>query len=271
MDSTSPRTPIDLDISVDWIWSHLQQTASELIAAEPMLTGVMRTRLLDHSSYHSALRFMIAAGLTCHEVDRPTLLQIVEVALDADERICEDSVADLVAFYTRDPACNSLLEPFLYYKGFRALQAYRVSHSLWRKDRRDMARMFQSLISDRYAMDLHPGARIAGGIFIDHGTGIVVGETSVIEENVSILHNVTLGGTGKAVGDRHPKIRRGVLIGAGAKILGNIVVGEGSKVAAGSVVLTDVPPHTTVAGVPAKVRGKPKTEAPSLDMDQELG
>jgi serine O-acetyltransferase len=180
------------------------------------------------------------------------------------------SLYDLDAVLARDPACESALVPFLYYKGFKALQGYRVAHALWLAGRVGVARFLQSRIADVFAMDIHPAARIGRGVFIDHGTGVVVGETTVVEDDVSILQSVTLGGTGKESGDRHPKIRRGVMIGAGAGVFGNIEIGEGSKVAAGSVVLAPVLPHTTVAGVPAKPVGKPLAEVPAFDMKQEL-
>ena len=163
-----------------------------------------------------------------------------------------------------------MLVPFLYYKGFKALQTHRVAHALWAEGRRQVARFLQSRVSDTYGVDINPGARIGKGVFIDHATGIVIGETAVVEDDVSMLHEVNLGGTGKATGDRHPKVRRGVMIGAGAKILGNIEVGEGSKIAAGSVVLKSVAPHTTVAGVPARPVGTPSSDVPAFDMRQDL-
>jgi serine O-acetyltransferase len=180
------------------------------------------------------------------------------------------SIDDLVVIRDRDPACRSILEPLLFYKGFKALQAYRVAHALWTGGRKDVARFIQSVVSDKFAIDIHPAAVIKGGVFIDHGTGIVIGETAVVERNVSMLHHVTLGGTGKDRGDRHPKIKAGVLIGAGATILGNITVGEGAKVAAGSVVVKNVDANVIVAGVPAKPIGVTSTATPSLDMDQQL-
>ena len=178
--------------------------------------------------------------------------------------------ADLSAVFDRDPACNSYLEPFLYFKGFQALQAYRVAHWLWSNGRRALALYVQSRTSEVYGVDIHPAARIGRGILIDHATSVVVGETAVIEDEVSLLHGVTLGGTGKETGDRHPKVRRGALIGANATILGNIEIGQCSRVGAGSVVLRDVPPNTTVAGVPAKVVGEAGCERPALAMDQRF-
>jgi serine O-acetyltransferase len=175
---------------------------------------------------------------------------------------------DLLAIRERDPAAASLLVPFLFFKGFQALQAWRVAHHLWNTQRKTMAFYLQSLIARAYSVDIHPAARIGKGIMFDHAHGIVIGETAVIEDKVSMLHNVTLGGTGKESGDRHPKIRSGVMVGAGATILGNIDIGEGARIAAGSVVLEDVPPHMTVAGVPAKIVGKAGCARPAEEMDQ---
>jgi serine O-acetyltransferase len=191
-------------------------------------------------------------------------------AFEQSEEIRDAIRKDIEAVTRRDPASRGISEPFLHYKGFHALESYRVSHWLWIQRREALACYMQNRISEVFSVDIHPAARIGKGIFIDHATGVVIGETSVVDDDVSLLHEVTLGGTGKTTGDRHPKIGRGVLIGAGAKILGNVKVGEGSKVAAGSVVLTDVPPHTTVAGVPAVVIGRPAVEQPSLEMDQGI-
>jgi serine O-acetyltransferase len=184
--------------------------------------------------------------------------------------IVHRAVRDLVAMFERDPACFSLLEPLLFFKGFLALSTYRVAHQLWQDGRRWLALYLQSVASEAFAVDIHPAARIGCGILLDHATSFVVGETAIIEDDVSILHEVTLGGTGKECGDRHPIIRSGVLLGAGAKILGRVEIGTGAKVGAGSVVLNDVPPHTTVAGVPAVVVGQPGEENPAIEMNQKL-
>jgi serine O-acetyltransferase len=199
----------------------------------------------------------------------PTMLirDVIEEALDEDDSILTAAEIDILATYNRDPACEDLSTPFLYFKGFHALEAHRIANWLWRQERRTLARFFQNQISVTLGVDIHPAARIGSGIMLDHATGIVVGETAVIEDDVSILHSVTLGGSGKDCGDRHPKIRRGVLLSAGCKVIGNIEVGEGAKVGAGSVVLQDVPPHVTVAGVPAKIVGRPSGDSPALDMD----
>ena len=170
----------------------------------------------------------------------------------------------------RDSACTELSVPFLYFKGFHALQTHRVTHWLWEQGRESLALFFQNRMSAEFGVDIHPAAQLGYGIMLDHATGLVIGETAVVGNNVSILQSVTLGGTGKDEGDRHPKICDGVLISAGATILGNICVGEGAKVGAGSVVLEAVPPHTTVAGVPAKIVGRPSTEQPAMEMDHDF-
>jgi serine O-acetyltransferase len=200
-----------------------------------------------------------------------TVREVFEEALSADPGIGVAMRADIKAYKDRDPACDKFTMPFLYFKGFHALQAQRVSHWLWQQQRQPLALYLQNQISQVFGVDIHPGARIGQGIMIDHATGVVVGETAVIGDDVSMLHAVTLGGSGCQGGDRHPKIGSGVLISAGAKILGGITVGDGAKVGAGSVVLESVPAHTTVAGVPAKVVGRPQCEAPALNMDHQLG
>src|SRR6218665_2017450 len=184
--------------------------------------------------------------------------------------ILSAAAADLVAVKERDPSNAEILTPFLYFKGFLALQGQRVAHWLWHHDRIHLARHLQSRISEVFGVDIHPAARIGKGIMLDHGSGLVIGETAIVEDDVSILQNVTLGGTGKETGDRHPKIRRGALIGAGAKILGNIEIGTGAKVGAGSVVVAPVAAHTSVAGVPARPVGKPHSELPGISMEQTI-
>ena len=200
-----------------------------------------------------------------------TVREVCLAAFEADPGIVAAAEADLQAVEERDPAIRSLLQPFLYFKGFQALQGWRVAHWLWLEGRETLALHFQSRISELFQVDIHPGAQMGSGLFLDHGTGIVIGETAVVGDNVSMLHSVTLGGTGKEEEDRHPKIADEVLIGAGAKVLGNIKVGCCSRIAAGSVVLADVPPATTVAGVPAKVVGTAGCDHPSVSMNQLLG
>jgi serine O-acetyltransferase len=198
------------------------------------------------------------------------LREVMEEAMAGDAGIGGAVRADLLAVRARDPACGGLTIPLLFFKGFHALQAYRIAHWLWREGREPLALYMQNIISQTFGVDIHPAARIGRGIMMDHASGVVIGETAVVEDDVSILQQVTLGGTGNEVGDRHPKVRAGVLIGAGSKILGNVEIGEGAKIGAGSVVLEDVPPHTTVAGVPAKVVGHPKVAKPALKMDHSL-
>ena len=198
------------------------------------------------------------------------LREICDEAYAADPNLAMAARADIVAVYERDPSCHRFLQPLLYFKGFQAVQAYRIAHRLWQQGRNDMAQMFQMRISEMFGVDIHPGAKMGQGIMIDHAHSIVIGETAVVGNNVSMLHAVTLGGTGKDDGDRHPKIADGVLIGAGAKVLGNITIGECSRIAAGSVVLHDVPAKKTVAGVPAKIVGESGCATPSVSMDHYI-
>jgi serine O-acetyltransferase len=252
------------------VWAELRRAAIEESEGEPVLSGHLYDLVIRHRGYPEALAYLIAASLGNHVFNVVAMSDLISDAIRRHPEIVTASLYDLDAVLARDPACESALVPFLYYKGFKALQGYRVAHALWLAGRVGVARFLQSRIADVFAMDIHPAARIGRGVFIDHGTGVVVGETTVVEDDVSILQSVTLGGTGKESGDRHPKIRRGVMIGAGAGVFGNIEIGEGSKVAAGSVVLAPVLPHTTVAGVPAKPVGKPLAEVPAFDMKQEL-
>ena len=251
-------------------WSRLRQEAVEMAQSEPMLAGFLHQAILRHASLERSLAAILAGKLASRDLSELLLVEIFDDALSDSPEISEAVRRDLDAVLERDPAARSLTIPFLHFKGFQALQSYRVAHWLWNRDRKPLAQYLQSRIAEAFNVDIHPAARIGKGILIDHGTSVVIGETAVVGDNVSMLHEVTLGGTGKSSGDRHPKIGHGVMIGAGAKILGNIRVGDGSKVAAGSVVLNDVPPHTTVAGIPAKVVGRPKTEEPSLSMDQTV-
>ena len=212
----------------------------------------------------------LAARLDHPDVPRAVIVEIFASIAASDPSIGEGFRADLMAVADRDPACTRFVEPLLYFKGYHALQTHRFAHALMRQGRRDFALYLQSRSSEIFQTDINPDARIGRGVFLDHATGLVVGQTAVVEDDVSILQGVTLGGTGKATGDRHPKIRRGVLIGAGAKILGNIEVGQCARVAAGSVVLKDVPRNVTVAGVPAKIVGESGCAEPARTMDQIL-
>jgi len=259
-----------MDAFDDPIWQRIRAEAAEDAAREPMLASFLHSVVLNHRRLEDALSFLLASKLGSGDVPALTVRDLVDEAFGAEPSLGVAVRADLEAVVTRDPACRGYSVPLLYFKGFHAIQAYRVAHHCWTTERRALALYLQSRISEVFAVDIHPGARIGKGIFFDHATSIVIGETTVIEDDFSMLHEVTLGGTGKAGGDRHPKIRRGVLIGAGAKVLGNVVIGEGAKIGAGSVVLQDVPPHTTVVGVPAKPVGYPAHALPALEMDQGI-
>ncbi|WP_420563582.1 serine O-acetyltransferase [Thalassobaculum sp.] len=265
--SFSPR-PAQPDL--DPIWSSLRADADKTAQDEPALASFLHATVLAHDTLEHALAFHLSQKLGSEAISALSLRQTVDTAVHGDATVGAAVRADLSAVFERDPACNSYLEPFLYYKGFQAIQAYRVAHWLWGQGRQALAFYLQSRISEVYGVDIHPAAQIGRGIMIDHATSVVVGETAVIEDEVSMLHNVTLGGTGKETGDRHPKIRRGALLGASATVLGNIEVGECSRVGAGSVVLSDVPPHCTVAGVPAKVVRGSNCDQPALSMDHRF-
>ncbi|MEL7106305.1 MAG: serine O-acetyltransferase [Pseudomonadota bacterium] len=256
---------------VDPVWSRIVQEAERAIADEPLLGGLIHSSLLHHKSLERALSYRIAQKLASGAMSEQLLREVVDHAYAAAPDLGIEARADIVAVYERDPACHRLMQPVLYFKGFQALQSYRVGHWLWQNGRADMAYFFQARISEAFGVDIHPNAKIGKGIMIDHAHSIVIGETAVVGDNVSMLHSVTLGGTGKEEEDRHPKIGSGVLIGAGAHVLGNIAVGDCSRVAAGSVVLEDVAPMKTVAGVPAKVVGEAGCTQPSVTMDQILG
>ena len=252
------------------VWELLRAEAERKAREEPILGSYFHATILNHGSFGAALSFRLASKLDNPMLPTMLIRDVIEEAISDDPAILDAAETDILANYARDPACDDLSTPFLYYKGFHALQAHRMAHWLWGQERRTLARFFQSQISVGLGVDIHPAARIGRGLMLDHATGVVVGETAVIDDDVSILHSVTLGGTGKVVGDRHPKIRRGVLLAAGCKVIGNIEVGEGAKVGAGSVVLHDVPPHVTVAGVPAVIVGRPSEESPALGMDQRI-
>ena len=252
------------------VWRSLREEAERKATEEPILGSYFHATILNHGSFGAALSFRLASKLDNPMLPTMLIRDVIQEAMADAPDILAAAEADILSSHARDPACEDLSTPFLHYKGFHALQAHRIGHWLWHRGRHTLARFFQSQISVGLGVDFHPAARVGRGIMLDHATGIVVGETAVIEDDVSILHSVTLGGTGKDTGDRHPKIRRGVLLAAGCKVIGNIEVGEGAKVGAGSVVLADVPPHVTVAGVPAVVVGKPREAAPALDMDQHI-
>jgi len=252
----------------DPVWSDLREEAIRMAAAEPTLASFVHATILNHERLEEALTYHLAQKLGNDDVGAMQVRQVFDQAFTDAPVIGEEVRADLSAIYDRDPAVSTFVEPFLFFKGFQALQAYRVTHWLWVKGRKALAFHFQSRISEVFGVDINPAARIGRGVMIDHGTGVVIGETAVVEDDVSMLQGVTLGGTGKEQGDRHPKIRRGVMLGAGAKVLGNIEVGAYSRVGAGSVVLKDVPARCTVAGVPAKVVGCAGCDRPAQEMNQ---
>ncbi|HPE26243.1 serine O-acetyltransferase [Albidovulum sp.] len=254
--------------SVDPVWTHICEEARAAVRDEPLLGGLIHSGVLHHPTLERALAYRFSLKLASGEMSEQILREIADEALATDPGIGQAARADCVAVYDRDPACHRFLQPILFFKGYQAVQAYRIGHWLWMTGRRDLAYFVQMRVSEVFGVDIHPGARIGKGIMIDHAHSIVIGETAVVGDNVSMLHSVTLGGTGKEDGDRHPKIGNGVMIGAGAKVLGNIRVGDCSRIAAGSVVLHDVPECMTVAGVPAKVIGQAGCAQPALAMDQ---
>lgn len=252
------------------VWAEIRREAQQASIDEPVLASFYHVTILNHINFADAIGFHLANKLDSQALPAMILREVFEEAMAADRAIEQAMRADICAHRERDPACNRYYIPFLFFKGYHALQSWRIAHWLWLQGRNSLALYFQNQISESFDVDIHPGARIGSGIMIDHATGVVIGETTVIEDNVSMLHSVTLGGSGCTKTDRHPKIRRGVLIGVGAKILGNIEIGEGAKIGAGSVVLEPVAPHTTVAGVPARPIGRPKGDEPALDMDHHL-
>jgi serine O-acetyltransferase len=254
--------------SLDPVWETIRQEAESVARVEPLMASLVHAGVLHHDSLERALSFRIAQKLASPEMSDLILREIADAAYAADSGLGIAARADVIAVYERDPACHRYLQPLLFFKGFQAVQAYRIGHWLWKSQRRDMAYFVQMRTSEAFGVDIHPAARLGHGIMIDHAHSIVIGETAVVGDNVSMLHSVTLGGTGKEDGDRHPKIGNGVLIGAGAKVLGNITVGHCSRIAAGSVVLEPVPPCKTVAGVPARIVGEAGCAEPSKMMDQ---
>jgi serine O-acetyltransferase len=252
----------------DPILARMQGEAEAIVQREPAMGGFVHASVLAHDSLESVIVHRLAQRLDSAETPYALILQSYFEYLARDPSIAEAFRADLLAVLDRDPACTRLIEPALYFKGFHAIQTYRLAHAAWKNGRSDFALCLQSLSSQRFQTDIHPAAEIGKGVFMDHATGVVIGSTAVVEDDVSMLHGVTLGGTGKMRGDRHPKVRHGVLIGAGAKILGNIEIGHCALIAAGSVVLDPVPPNKTVAGVPARIVGDAGCAEPSLAMDQ---
>ncbi len=260
--------PVPLDTQA--LWREMQDEARLEAEREPFLASYFHSTIIGHNDLASALSYLLAVKLADDVMPAVSLRELIEDAFSSGCQIMQATCQDIVAVRDRDPAISQLSTVLLYLKGFHALQAYRVAHCMWCHGRRSMALYLQSRISQVFQVDIHPAAKIGSGVMFDHATGIVIGETCVIENDVSILQNVTLGGTGKESGDRHPKIREGVLIAAGAKIFGNIEIGAGARIGGGSVVLSDVPPHMTAVGVPAKIVGSSGCAKPALDMNQQI-
>lgn len=256
--------------TLDPVWTTIRDEAALLAQSEPLMASVVHAVVLNHRSLEDALGYRIAEKLSSAEMPALMIREICDQAYSDDPDIGRAARADIIAVRDRDPFCHRMIQPLMYFKGFLGIQAYRVAHWLWNGGRRDMAMLFQMRVTELFTMDINPAARIGRGIMIDHAHSIVIGETAVVGNDVSLLHGVTLGGTGKDDGDRHPKIGDGVLIGAGASVLGNIRVGECSRIAAGSVVLKDVPSCKTVAGIPAKIVGEAGCPRPSFSMNQVL-
>lgn len=254
----------------DPLWDIIVEEANQASAEEPMLESFFRSSILDQPDLEAALSFNLAQQLASPAMAEDKVAGVIAEVLQADPSIGQSIRSDIRASFERDAACDHHLTPILYYKGFQALQLQRVAHWLWLQGRQTLALFLQNQVSETFAVDIHPGATLGSGIMIDHATGLVIGETAVIGDNVSILHSVTLGGSGCKGGNRHPKVGDGVMISAGAKILGNISIGDGVKIGAGSLVLEAVPAHVTVAGVPAKIVGTPNEDSPALEMDQSL-
>ncbi|MED5549563.1 MAG: serine O-acetyltransferase [Pseudomonadota bacterium] len=270
MPLTNVETAVDARTGVDKLWARLRVEAASAAAEEPILASFLNAAILRHDKFAHALAYRIASKMADAQLDSMLARDVAEEAIEGDPQIVAQAAADMIAVDERDPACLSLLQPFLYFKGYHALQAHRIAHWLWKQGRQTLAFHLQSRVGERFGLDIHPAARIGSGVMFDHATSVVIGETAVVGDDCSILHEVTLGGTGAAHEDRHPKIGKGVLIGAGARVLGNIEVGDGARIAAGSVVLEPVPAGCTVAGVPAKIVGKCACKEPAKSMDQSL-
>ena len=252
------------------IWLCLRQEAADTLSAEPSLASLLHSTILSHDDLTAALSYHIARKMADDTMRGMTIRELVQKAYAADPTLIAATEADLQAVYERDPAAKGYLQAFMFFKGFMSLQVYRVSHWLWQNGRQTMAYYLQSRVSELFQIDINPAARIGKGVFLDHGTGIVIGETAVVGDDCSILQGVTLGGTGAERGDRHPKIGKGVLLGAGANVLGNITVGDYAKIASGSVVLKPGPAHCTAAGVPAKLVNCKTCEDPARQMDHTM-
>jgi serine O-acetyltransferase len=250
----------------DDVWLSLREEARVAIEQQPLMSSYFHANILNHDTFASAISFFLSHHLANQYVSSMILRDVFMQAMQSDPSIEARMLQDLIAHFTRDPTCEQYVTPLLYFKGYHAIQSYRIAHWLWQQKRTLFAYYMQSRIAELFHVDIHPAAQIAGGLMVDHATGVVIGETTVIEENVSMLHAVTLGGSGATIGKRHPTIGRGVLLSAGAKVLGGISIGEGTSIGAGSVVLESMPKNCTVVGVPARVVGRSRSAMPSLDM-----
>ncbi|MEM9059469.1 MAG: serine O-acetyltransferase [Pseudomonadota bacterium] len=259
------------DPRVDPVWTTIRAEAEQMAAGEPLMASMVHAAVLNHKTLEDALSYRIADKLASPEMPALLIRELCDQALADQPEIGIAARADVMAIRDRDPFCHRMVQPLMYFKGFVGVQSYRVSHWLWTHGRKDLAMFIQMRCSELFGIDINPGARIGRGLMIDHAHSIVIGETAVVGDDVSLLHGVTLGGNGKDTGDRHPKIGDGVLIGAGAKVLGNIRVGNCSRIAAGSVVLKEVPPCKTVAGIPARIVGEAGCDRPSHSMDHVMG
>lgn len=251
-------------------WQSIQNEAYDMISSEALLASFVHSCVINHKSLGEALSYILSTKLSDQVMPALSMREIFQEVYQQQPQVIADATADINAIIARDPAIDLKITALLYLKGFHAIQVHRIAHYLWKHDRRHLALFIQSRNAETFSVDIHPAAVLGNGIMFDHATGIVIGETAVVENNVSILQSVTLGGTGNEHDDRHPKVKEGVMIGAGAKILGNIIIGEGAKVGAGSVVLKAVPPHSTVAGVPAKIVGRPHCDKPCETMSQNI-
>lgn len=255
---------------VNELWQLIRAEAKQASQQQPLMASFFHSNILNHKTFASAMSFFLSSLLENEDLSAMMIMDVFEQAMNDDEAIEHKMVEDLLAYYERDPACDQYMTPFLYFKGYHAIQSYRVAHYLWQQKRILLALYFQSRVAQLFDVDIHPAATLDSGLMIDHATGVVIGETAIIEKNVSMLHSVTLGGNGSTPCKRHPTIREGVLISVGAKVLGNIEVGQRAKIGAGSVVLDAVPAHVTVVGVPANIVGRSRSQMPSLDMKHQL-
>ncbi len=259
-----------IELTTDKTWARMRVEASAAAAQEPILASFLNATILHHNSYAAALSYRLAQKVADQEMNAMLWREVCDEAFAEEPSIVTAALADTYAVYDRDPACREFMQPFLYFKGYQAIQLHRIASWLWRNERQALALFLQSRMSELFSIDIHPAARLGQGIFLDHAHNVVIGETAVVGNDVSMLHGVTLGGTGKESADRHPKIGNGVLIGSGAKVLGNIRVGDKAKIASGSVVLEEVPAGCTVAGIPAKVVGKCPDQEPAKEMKHGL-